>query len=207
MIKHNAETQVGEARQGSVRDAIFFSNAVASPSSSVAEPTRMDETTVVESTRKRTRAIFGEDYAVGPLDFDDTISHRAKIASKILNEYNNVKELPFFLAERQGQKKQKPRSTIQQAEPGIQTKLIEDVQRTASSNEPSNALTVRVPTTRPGGVSGSTSESQGPSSSLTVRREHYQPVKPQWHAPWKLRTVIRYFAPPLRSVLMCIVVI
>ena len=79
-------------------------------------------------SRKRTAAVFGEHYT-STVDFENELSHRAKIASKLQGEYKNAKELPFFLAQNQG--KRKP-ATTKSAEPSdtIQTKLIEDVQQT-----------------------------------------------------------------------------
>src|SRR5436309_11206230 len=74
----------------------------------------------VES-RRRTRAVFGDEYT-SSIEFDDEGSHRTRIAAKIRNEYGSVKELPDFLAEKQGKKQ-----TIQTK--SIQTRLIEDVQR------------------------------------------------------------------------------
>ena len=141
----------------------------------------------VES-RRRTRAVFGDEYT-SSIEVDEENSHRTRIAAKIQSEYGNVKELPFFLAEKQGKK-----PTIENK--SIQTRLIEDVQRSQkfksyqrlnadySRNEPSTALTVAVPTTRP----AMTAHSSTPGSHV-IRRENYQPVKPEWHAPWKLRRV------------------
>ena len=176
-----------------------------------------DASSLLSSSRKRTRAVFGDEYLAG-IEVDDEQrygcsksyglstdnSHRARISSKIRSEYENVKELPFFLAEKQG-KARKPPPKTNEANGTIQTKLIEDVQRShryrmrfglelikSERGETSNALTVRMPTSRPRqtGATPSISGSQ-PSTSL-IRRENYQPIKPEWHAPWKLRTVIRY---------------
>jgi len=151
---------------------------------------------LLTNSRRRTKAVFGEEFT-SSVEVDEENSHRARIAAKIRSEYDNVKELPFFLAEKQGKKKPTP-TTTKQAHGSIQTKLIEDVQRsqrykpsaksridysqTASS---STALTVRVPTTRPRG----TPSTQSTPGTQIIRRENYQPVKPEWHAPWKLRRV------------------
>src|SRR5271155_3987557 len=153
---------------------------------------------MLSTTRKRTRVIFGDEYSYG----DEERSHRTRIASKIRGEYENVKELPFFLADKRGKAKPSIPKTALQANGTIQTKLIEDVQRSQryrgvpiqtneSHNADSTALTKRIPTSRPHGAGGPTqsTSSQLPSTSL-VRRNDYQPIKPEWHAPWKLRKVL-----------------
>jgi pleiotropic regulator 1 len=159
---------------------------------------------LLSASRKQTAAVFGDEY-LSSIDITDEISHRAKISSKIRSEYESVKELPFFLAEKQG--KQKLRATKPPETDGlIQTKLIEDVQRSQrqfptnsqidenSQSDHSQALTVSMPTSRPQGTGRTTVSGQ--SSSSLIRRENYQPVKPEWHAPWKLRTVLRYALTP-----------
>ena len=150
---------------------------------------------VLANSRKRTRAVFGDEYT-SSIEVDEESSHRERIATKIRSEYENVKELPFFLAEKQGKKRPKPTSTAVQPSGSIQTKLIEDVRRTQrylpyrvkvdhSQNESSStALTVRVPTSRPAG------NPQSVPGSQVIRRENYQPTKPEWHAPWKLKRMM-----------------
>lgn len=149
------------------------------------------------SSRRRTRAVFGEE-CTSSIEVDEEHSHRARIATKIRSEYDNVKELPFFLAEKQGKKKPAQTTAIQ-ANKSIQTKLIEDVQRSqrfetytkskvdySKTESSSTALRVRVPpVTRPPG----TPSAQSTPGSQIIRRENYQPIKPEWHAPWKLRRV------------------
>lgn len=142
-------------------------------------------------TRKRTRAIFGEDYSYG----DEERSHRTRIASKIHGEYENVKELPFFLANKRGKPKPSFPKSIQ-ANGTVQTKLIEDVQRSqrytrvpAQTNASNSNSTALVQSTRTRGPRQTQSTPNQPSTSL-IRREDYQPIKPEWHAPWKLRKVI-----------------
>lgn len=170
-----------------------------------------DLPTLRNQSRKRTRAIFGEDSAA-IYDVDEEIryispqmtltynSHRERISSKIRSEYENVKELPFYLSQKTGKsKKQPPSKPPNDTSTTPQMKLIEDVERnqyinSASKLTPrqkdssSTALTVRMPTSRPQTLpSGSQSTSQ---ALTTPRRENYVPIKPTWHAPWKLRTVI-----------------
>jgi hypothetical protein len=74
-----------------------------------------------------TKGLFGAEYT-SSIDVDDEVSHRERIAAKIRQEYKNVKELPFFLAEKQG--KRKPASPPPSSQStSVQTKLIEDVDR------------------------------------------------------------------------------
>jgi pleiotropic regulator 1 len=170
-----------------------------------------DAKTLLSNSRNQTQAVFGKEY-LSSIDVDEETSHRAKLASKIRSEYENVKELPFFLAEKQGKAKQPP--APKQATGSIQTRLIEDVQRSQryashlhsefSRNEPSTALTVRMPTSRPSGMAQN-SAGGGGGGSQVIRRDNYQPIKPEWHAPWKLRTVIRYI--PILYIFNGIVVI
>ena len=172
--------------------------------------------TLLADNKERTRAVF-EDEVSNVVEDDERrydtstrveahSSHQARISSKMWLEYRNVKELPFFLAEKQPKSKQ-AQSKAPQANGLKETKLIMDAQRSqryssdfraklkrSSGSEPSNALTIRMPTTRPPGAGPAPSSNQ-PSTSL-IRRENYQPIKPDWHAPWKLRRVIRYVAFP-----------
>jgi pleiotropic regulator 1 len=150
---------------------------------------------MLSTTRKRTRGIFGDEYSYG----DEERSHRTRIASKIRSEYENVKELPFFLADKRGKAKPSIPKTVQ-ANGTIQTRLIEDVQRsqryldlpiqTNESQSNSTALTKRMPTSRPSGASQTQSKPGQQASTSLIRREDYQPIKPEWHAPWKLQKVL-----------------
>src|SRR5271170_1619203 len=116
---------------------------------------------LLSTSRKRTRAVFGDEYS-SSIDLDEELSHRARLASKIRTEYESVKELPFFIAEKQGKKRAATAPKPVQSDGSIQTKLIADVQRSQrfalknislnySESQPSNALTIRVPTSRPRG--------------------------------------------------------
>jgi len=89
-------------------------------------------------------------------------------------------------------------------------KMIEDVPATNSrgatgANE-SMALTLRskpgmggLPGAGSAGSTGAGVQKGTPSSSL-VRRQNVQPIKPQWHAPWKLMRVISGHLGWVRSV-------
>lgn len=130
-------------------------------------------------------------------------SHQERIAAKMWLEYRNMKELPFFLQEKQPKSKKDPLN-VHQANVSVETKLIMDAERSqrlayevramlkkSNQTESSNALTLRIPTSRPGTGTPQSSAGSRPSTSL-IRREDYRPVKPDWHAPWKLKKVIRY---------------
>lgn len=157
--------------------------------------------TLLANSRQRTRELFG-DIHISSIESNQEISHRARLASKIRSDYKYSQELPAFLAQKHG----KAKKAVTAAAAGEQTngvkqiKMIEDAQYISkarreadcnSRNQPSNALTVRGPSSQANVAGGAGSAPRGASSSL-IRRENYQPVKPEWHAPWKLRTVLRY---------------
>jgi len=156
-----------------------------------------------QTAKARTKAVFGAEYT-SSIDVDEEISHRERIAAKIRREYEYAKELPFFLAEKQGKRKPAP-GTASSQPVSVQTKLIEDVDRSqrsrgfvgdsndgrgrTESSGSSTALTVRMPTTRPPPAVGQAPTAAKPGTQL-IRRDNYQQVKPEWHAPWKLRKVL-----------------
>jgi pleiotropic regulator 1 len=158
---------------------------------------------ICAKTRARTRALFGAEHASSSINFDDEMSHRERIATKIRSEYEKVKELPFFLAEKQPGRQRPTLQQPQQPSPHstIQTKLIEDVDRSQRSRpfstisrrysnvrrgrETSTALTVGMPVERP-----PQAPQQSTPGKQLIHRKNYQPVKPEWHAPWKLRKVL-----------------
>ena len=158
--------------------------------------------TLLASSRQRTKQLFGEIH-ISSIEANQDIPHRARLASKIRSDYKYSQELPAFLAQKHGKaKKPVTAATTEEQTNGVkQIKMIEDAQYVSmtredanydSRNQPSNALTVRTGTTQGNGagVGATGSTPRGASSSL-IRRENYQPVKPEWHAPWKLRTVLR----------------
>jgi hypothetical protein len=88
------------------------------------------------NTRARTKALFGSEHASSSVDVDEETSHRERIAAKIRSEYENVKELPFFLAEKQPGKRRPAQQQPPPSHTTIQTKLIEDVDRSQRSKDP-----------------------------------------------------------------------
>ena len=83
---------------------------------------------MLSASRKRTRAIFGDDY-ISNVGVVEETSHKLRIASKLLAEYESVKELPPFLANKQGKARPSVPKSLPNPGAPIQNKLIEDVQR------------------------------------------------------------------------------
>lgn len=145
-------------------------------------------------------------------------SETVHLTTKIRLEYEDVRELPPSLAAKQAgaaattaekrRKSNKPSATEEDGAIPAVMKMIEDVTATksrsiASGSNGSMALTVR---SKPGigvlpgpgpAVGGSQKNIQ--STSL-VRRQNVQPIKPSWHAPWKLMRVISGHLGWVRSV-------
>ncbi|KAI5808969.1 WD40-repeat-containing domain protein [Peziza echinospora] len=178
---------------------------MASPAVSAA-PVPSAEKLVKESA-KRTREIFAADFG-SALTLDDAVSQKANVTTKIRLEYEHVRELPPALAAKQTgaiataaakrRKAARPAATAEDGANASTMKMIEGIPA-AKEGAPgsSTALTLR---SKPGmggagaGVGGGAGTGPGaqkgiPGTSM-VRRENYQPVKPVWHAPWKLMRVI-----------------
>lgn len=120
--------------------------------------------TAAQAITEQTRALFGDDYSHVSSADPDQISLRFK--RKV--EYDNVRELPRALAEKQAQaaaSRGPKRPKVQNA--GNQMALVK-------SN----------------GESKSTPQTNGITSSSLVRRPNMQQSRPEWHAPWKLMRVI-----------------
>lgn len=176
---------------------------------------------LVSESAKRTRQIFASDYG-SALVLDDTASQKLHLTTKVRLEYEDVRQLPSALAAKQAgaaattaskrRKANKPIATEDDISPAMM-KMIEDVPVTnprgaAGANE-SMALTLR---SKPGvgglpgvgagnaGVGAGPSVQKGMPSSSLVRRQNVQPIKPQWHAPWKLMRVISGHLGWVRSV-------
>jgi pleiotropic regulator 1 len=154
---------------------------------------------LLQTSQQRTRDLFG-DISVSAIEANEQAGHRARLASKIYNDYRHSTELPAFLAQKHGKAKQAIQpSTTPTTNGAKQIKMIEDTRYVPrlgkqtylySRNQPSGALTVRTPLSQTNGA-GAAGSGPRPQSSSLVRRENYQPIKPEWHAPWKLRTVLR----------------
>jgi pleiotropic regulator 1 len=122
-----------------------------------------------QSSLKRTRELFGTGFGqLAALDSgisDIGASYRRKA------EYEDVKELPRALAEKQARAtaaSRIKRPKVQKAGNGNQMALVK-------SNGGEGQ-------TKPGGLP--------PTSTSLVRRPNMQQPRPEWHAPWKLMRVI-----------------
>ena len=154
---------------------------------------------LLQTSQQRTRDLFG-DISVSAIEANEHAGHRARLASKIRSDYRHSTELPSFLAQKHGKAKRAiQQSTTPTTNGAKQIKMIEDTQYVprlrnqtylSSRNQPSSALTLRAPLSQTNGA-GAAGSAPGSQSSSLIRRENYQPVKPEWHAPWKLRTVLR----------------
>ena len=151
--------------------------------------------TLIQQNAKRSRALFAESQK-----YDDSHvtepAERLAIASRIRAEYEDVKELPPALAAKMAsapgpRKKAKKEPTEERTADAKTIKMIEGVASRDSNGNISTALTVRGRTASdlPPNANGPTAQRNLPSSSL-VRKQTVLPIKPEWHAPWKLMRVI-----------------
>lgn len=171
---------------------------------------------LVHKSAKRTREIFAADFGTAsaldkfsqptiapPISSPSDIAQKASLASRIRQEYADVKELPAVLAAKQAKatasaaaRRKKPKTSEQASDPKM-AKMIEGVSSQPSrltASPSSTALTVRANTNASGeklppNANGPTPQRQLPSSSL-VRRDTVRQQKPDWHPPWKLMRVI-----------------
>ena len=168
----------------------------------------------VRRSAKRTREIFAADFGqpsalenpplptIAPSDPSPyERAQKASVASRIRSEYEDVKELPAVLAQKQSNaqtglasRRKKPRTDEQASDPQMAQMIagVTDKQSAPQSNGTSKALT-RINGTAsakaPPNANGPTPQRDTPSTSL-VRRDTVRQQKPSWHAPWKLFRVI-----------------
>lgn len=167
----------------------------------------------MRESAKRTRELFASDFAQpstlsgatfpsqqkeSPVDLAD----RAGLTARIRSEYDDVRQLPPALAAKQAtaasaaatrRKKAKTHSADADPTDSRTALMIEDI----SAKEDlvlgtSLALAVRgkgAGKDLPPNANGPTVQKNLPSSSL-VRKQAVLPIKPEWHAPWKLMRVI-----------------
>ena len=119
-----------------------------------------------QSSLKRTRELFGANFGqLTAPDSDMGVSYRRKA------EYEDLKELPRALAEKQAKATAAgriKRPKVQNAGNGSQMALVK------SNRDKSQAESNGLP----------------PTSTSLVRRPNIQQARPEWHAPWKLMRVI-----------------
>jgi len=167
---------------------------------------------MVARSAKRTREVFAGDF--GNLSAIENFpqplialtiaspmekAQKTSVASRIYNEYADVRELPAVLAAKQSNatamaRRKKPKTTEEQASDPKMAKMIEGVssQSAQASGPSSTALTLRANGSGaklPPNANGPTPQRNLPGSSL-VRRDTVRQQKPEWHPPWKLMRVI-----------------
>ncbi|KAI9928827.1 pre-mRNA-splicing factor prp46 [Aspergillus wentii] len=137
-------------------------------------PSQISADEAVRRSAKRTAELFGPDYLmVTPSAADGSIglSYRRKA------EYQDVKELPPVLAEKQA----KAAATGRAKRPKIQAQG----QARADQSGSSMSLVKKAPGPTPGGIGG-----ENEPKSLIQRPSATKQQRPDWHAPWKLMRVI-----------------
>ncbi|KAI9017255.1 putative mRNA splicing protein [Gaertneriomyces semiglobifer] len=159
---------------------------------------------LVENSVKRTHEVFSSSY--GKQAPPDPPSQRIKLTSKIMDEWEHVKELPAPLKEQAAKASQaaKQRHAEKAAKPSdgsdnnVQL-MIEHLPVVQESSKTSNALALRA---QAGGVPliDRSQAGRNGSSSLVRVKEPRKVPKPQWHAPWKLMRVISGHLGWVRSV-------
>jgi pleiotropic regulator 1 len=131
---------------------------------------------------------------------------RTSLASKIRREYDDCKELPKALAEkleksaattaaarraRKAKAQAERITTSDQRVAGLIGDIEERSEKRQRTEEQSNALILRQKGQKaPPNANGPTPQRIMSDSSALVRRDTLKPLKPAWHAPWKLMRVI-----------------
>ena len=168
----------------------------------------------VRRSAKRTREVFAADFgqpsalskppqpSIAPTDpSPQDRAQRANVASRIRSEYEDVKELPAVLAQKQlnaqaglaaRRKKQKVEEASDPALSQVISGLEEKKEGRQTNGGTSMALT-RIKGTAnekaPPNANGPTPQRNTQTMSL-VRRDTVRQQKPEWHPPWKLFRVI-----------------
>ncbi|KAL2043329.1 hypothetical protein N7G274_003635 [Stereocaulon virgatum] len=151
---------------------------------------------LARTSAQKTRQLFGSEYTMPAPYMRDTppedprlLAERAGLASRIRNEYDNVRELPPALAAKQktaaAARRKRPQ---QEGSESATSKMIESIpQKLEKSAESSTALALRNSNTP---FNPKTNTNGGLPSSNLIGRENIQQPKPEWHAPWELMRVI-----------------
>ncbi|KAI8984681.1 WD40-repeat-containing domain protein [Mycotypha africana] len=154
---------------------------------------KMDE--ILTQSAKRTRILFSTSYSQTAMDEQD--SQRAKLTSKIHDEYQNLRTLPEALIRQQKEaakaRKQATATKIEEApsdqeEKSSMSQIIESIPESSKALDGKNegVVAIRSKDQFSSDVFGDTLAGAG---SL-VRRARAKIIKPVWHAPWKLMRVI-----------------
>ncbi|RVX75093.1 Pre-mRNA-splicing factor prp46 [Exophiala mesophila] len=121
---------------------------------------------LTEQTRSLYGASFGEAFITDLPPISTSYKRKA--------EYDSVRELPKFLAERQA----KAAATRGPKRPKAQAGGAANQMALVKSNQGSN------------GGEGKTGSGTGATGNSLIRRPNMQQSRPEWHAPWKLMRVI-----------------
>ncbi|KAJ1567090.1 pre-mRNA-splicing factor prp46, partial [Cladochytrium tenue] len=166
-----------------------------------AAPPRMTDSSsklpaLLEHSLKRTHEVFLVNYSVFEVPVDPP-SQRSKLASKVADEWNHVRDLPAAVTAQVGSGKPAKSAAAQSTEAltTVTQSLVEDI-ATSESPSPANSTALALRTNVPLKPGAS-------SSSLTalVRIKDARKVPmPEWHAPWKLMRVISGHLGWVRSV-------
>lgn len=175
--------------------------------------------TLVQCSAKRTRAIFAADFANPCTQSDPNTAHKKiNITTKIRSEYESVRTLPPALAAKldgaaSASRKRRAAvakitttttgqgaATVDDGVDATTLKLIEGIPASdgasVSASSSSTALSLRPKVsggpgaTGPGAGAGAGAGAVAGTGTSLVRSPAVQPIRPSWHAPWKLMRVI-----------------
>lgn len=139
-----------------------------------------------------TKTLFSSEYTESHLLAQDNQPSPHALAHKLRLEYQDLIDLPPQVAAKQGRpnKRAKVNDTLDESSPATM-KMIEGMNTQTHSEKLSNALTIRRTQNGLNGAGGPGSSSNtNHATTSPARRAAIQPIKPEWHAPWKLMRVI-----------------
>lgn len=148
---------------------------------------------MIQANMKRTYSLFADREGVPPADFEP--AQKLKISCRIMSEYKSVREAP---PPPTGGPNSTPAETVSTttAPVGV-AKIIStlDEEGRAKANAAAAAaggLVLSKPSTEAvgGSVGASTGVGTAGTALVVARRAAPKAPKPQWHAPWKLQSVI-----------------
>ncbi|KAJ1675198.1 pre-mRNA-splicing factor prp46 [Spiromyces aspiralis] len=149
---------------------------------------RVDLQKSISLALSNTRLLFKGEFGKEPAQTVE--SQRILVSSKLRDEYLGVRELPAAVAARQ--RKQGEGDTKENEKPAPEP-ISSDVQKVVDSlTEKQNKLRSKgiVALRRTGEGASPAADMPPPPGQKLVRKRHYEAVKPDWHAPWKLTRVI-----------------
>lgn len=143
---------------------------------------------LVKNSVRRTRALFSE-----PLTFSSNATseaNKAKLSSKLQDEFRDVQTLPAALLAQQGQAGPARPANGPHAAPGNSAKMIE-APPTATGAE-IDKLSSQALTTASNGQQSVHAAHRQPSllSQSLIKRKEARSVKPDYHPNWKLHRVL-----------------